>query len=447
VKKETFLKDSVVVFGSRVAILLINLIRSVVVARALGPVGRGMVSLAFMVPTLAVLLAKLDISTANVYFIGRRRFRLEQVIANSILFALLNGTFFVVLLFLLFPWLNRTLLQDLESPILFYVSILTIPCSLLSSYLLSTIKGLRQFVGHSLAGILMPGAGVVFLLVASFLGQLTELQVIAFRLAAIIIQVIALLLWLARRKALHFTLRFDRVWLRVTTNFSMRNYVGSLSQYLNKRLDLYLVAFLLGPEDIGYYVVAVALTEHFLQIPIALSIVLLPNVASAESQEANRFTPIVSRLAVTAVSVAVAVFWLILDILVPLVYTDKFEPSILPLRLLLPGAVSLTLWDILTNDLVGRGRPEYKSLSTGVALAITLVLNAFLTPLYGIAGAAIASTLAYTAAATVGFLLYRRVTGARLADVLIIRRSDLHLLYRATLSLRQRLSHRIAEVF
>lgn len=442
VRKETFLKNSMIVFGSRIVIILLNLARSVVAARALGPTGKGIVALAFLVPSLATLLAKLDISMANVYFIGRRRFEPKRIVANSILFALLNGFLFVVLLFLFAPWLTSALLRDLDPPILLYVAALTIPCSLLSSYLSSILRGLREFTSHSLVGMAMPTVVVVLLLTASFLSELTPMQVVAIRLSAIVTQIIVLLLWLARRGVLQFTLRFDRTWLQEATHYSLRNYVGSLSQYLNQRLDMYLVAFWLNPTEIGYYSLAVGLAQHLSHVPAAISIVLLSNVASSEAREANRFTPVVARITLAIVGVWAVVFWLLLDILVPLVYTDKFEPSITPLRFLLPGVIPLTLWAILTDDLAGRGKPEYRSVSASVALAFTLVLDILLIPLFGITGAAAASTLAYVVAAVVSFSLYRQTTGARLSDVLLIRPADARLLYRAALALGCQLSRR-----
>jgi Na+-driven multidrug efflux pump len=72
----------------------------------------------------------------------------------------------------------------------------------------------------------------------------------------------------------------------------------------------------------------------------------------------------------------------------------------------------LALSRMLGGDLKGRGRPGLVSLSTGLALVITVIGDLALIPRLGIDGAAVASLLAYTAGAAVLVVSFARVTGA-----------------------------------
>jgi Na+-driven multidrug efflux pump len=99
------------------------------------------------------------------------------------------------------------------------------------------------------------------------------------------------------------------------------------------------------------------------------------------------------------------------------------------MAILLLGVVALSLHKILASDLSGRGLPQYPSITSALALVVTLVADLLLIPRYGIVGAAWASTLAYGVQTIALVVIYRRVTGVAWRDLVVLRRDDL-LLYR-----------------
>ena len=58
------------------------------------------------------------------------------------------------------------------------------------------------------------------------------------------------------------------------------------------------------------------------------------------------------------------------------------------------------------------------------ALAVNIVLNLIWIPVYGIAGAAAASTVSYVSTLIVGLILYRYLSGNSWTSMLIPRRGD-----------------------
>ena len=108
----------------------------------------------------------------------------------------------------------------------------------------------------------------------------------------------------------------------------------------------------------------------------------------------------------------------------PFVFGRSFVDSVLPVRILLPGIVALGLWKITCNDMAGRGHPQYKSYSAGIALLITVLLDIIMIPRLGIAGAALASSVAYTIATLVVVVWFVRASEVRVSDMLIPVLSD-----------------------
>jgi O-antigen/teichoic acid export membrane protein len=84
-------------------------------------------------------------------------------------------------------------------------------------------------------------------------------------------------------------------------------------------------------------------------------------------------------------------------LLIPLVFGAKFEGSITPFLLLLPGAWGYAAQKVFSSALTGLGQPGRSSLGPLTALLTGLALDAVLIPLYGAQGAAGAASAAFIA--------------------------------------------------
>jgi O-antigen/teichoic acid export membrane protein len=84
------------------------------------------------------------------------------------------------------------------------------------------------------------------------------------------------------------------------------------------------------------------------------------------------------------------------SLFLPLVFGERFRPSVAIVWLLLPGTVALSLGRVAASDLSGRGKSGYSSVFSVNALVVTVVLDLLLIPRIGINGAAIASSVAYS---------------------------------------------------
>jgi O-antigen/teichoic acid export membrane protein len=84
-------------------------------------------------------------------------------------------------------------------------------------------------------------------------------------------------------------------------------------------------------------------------------------------------------------------------LLIPMVFGSKFEGSISPFLLLLPGAWGYAAQKVFSSALTGLGQPGRSSLGPLTALLTGLALDAVLIPLYGAQGAAGAASAAFIA--------------------------------------------------
>jgi O-antigen/teichoic acid export membrane protein/GT2 family glycosyltransferase len=193
------------------------------------------------------------------------------------------------------------------------------------------------------------------------------------------------------------------------------------------RVDVLVVGFVLGTASVGTYAAAFGVAELLTYAGTAIGFALFPRTAeaaagnSAGGAERTAGALRVMFLFVAAGAVLLAVAG---PALVSAVFGSRFAGAGTPLQALLPGAVALALVTVLANDMMGRGRtwPAFWVLG-GTALA-NLGANLAVVPHFGLTGAAVVSSFTYVTAAAGLIAVFCRTTGTPVADCLVPRRSD-----------------------
>jgi stage V sporulation protein B len=229
--------------------------------------------------------------------------------------------------------------------------------------------------------------------------------------------------------------RWDAELVRRSLAIGLRGQAGNVLQFLNLRLDLLLIPFLLNLSAAGLYVVAVRMSEVLTQVASAAGSLIFPVVAAGSDAGATELTERTVRLSLLVVAIAAVLLIAVADPLLATAFGAMYEPAAPALRILAVAMLPLSLSRILAGDLKGRGRPGSVSLAMLVALAATVVLDLLLIPGFGIAGAGLASLGAYSISAAILIVLFVRRTGASLAN-LVPGRADLGTLLRAARGLR-----------
>jgi O-antigen/teichoic acid export membrane protein len=166
---------------------------------------------------------------------------------------------------------------------------------------------------------------------------------------------------------------------------------------LNASLDQLVLSQLVPAADLGRYAVAVSITSLPLPLVSAIGYIAFPRLAardviSRDSQRLLRIAVLVSGVVAAAVlvPVAAAATWL-----VPLVFGGGYHSAVPLLWLLTPGGVFIACGQVAGDLLRGRRNLSVVASSQWLAAIATVALLCALLPTLGVAGAAIASTVAY----------------------------------------------------
>lgn len=219
-------------------------------------------------------------------------------------------------------------------------------------------------------------------------------------------------------------LRFDAATARDGLRFGSRAWLGNLSAIANARFDQLAMTRLVPPAELGFYAVAVNTTVFQSAISSSIGSVVFPRVSAGDSGLAGSAVRVT--LACTAVVSGCA--FLAFGYLIPLLFGPEFTNAVPMARILVVAAVPQAGANVLGLILVGAGHPGLAARGQLVALGLTLVgLLALLPPLGG-TGAAIVSAVAYSATFLYLLRAGSRVMGLPLAELVVPRPADLHLL-------------------
>jgi O-antigen/teichoic acid export membrane protein len=207
--------------------------------------------------------------------------------------------------------------------------------------------------------------------------------------------------------------------------FGGKSYVQTLAATLHLRIDQYMIGMFLDPAQVGLYAIAVNLGNLLLKVPDAAGTVLFPRLAEAAEADAHAATSRVCRhtlFVTTAMALGLALFG---GLAVRILYGARYMGAVPPLLLMLPGVVMISLYLLLTRNFTSRNRQGVNIAAAATALTINVALNCVLIPRWGIAGAALASTASYSAAALILLFVFVRESGYTVTETVLVRPAEI----------------------
>lgn len=424
-----FIKDTLVTFSTQMAIVVLGIVSAVFIARTLGPGGKGAYTILILVPAMLALLGNLGIDIANIYLGGSKKYGWDILASNSLVAVLLLGLPLAGV-FLAYYFVARPSFLNGISPLCVISATLAVPLILFNGYFQCILRGQNRITEYNLVTMLQSVTFVVLTLLALLIFRQGILGVILGWMIAVMTS--AIFSFLLVRKTTPVKWSFHSVAFQDSLKFGVKTYLGNLMQSLNYRLDMFLVAALIAPSalataQVGYYSVSVSLAEALWYFPGAVGVVILSRTPGLSTAEANKSTPGICRNTLFITLLFAVILFALGKTLILLLFGAAFLPALKPLYLLIPGIVALSIYKVLANEMAGRGKPMIFTVSTGVSVLINIPLNLLLIPRMGIEGAALASTISYSACALMVLVMFLRISQARFSDTVIIKKGDLQL--------------------
>jgi len=404
--------------------LATGVVTNIVVARTLGPEGKGLISFLSYSLFVAINLGGLGLQAAAIQGIGKRRFPVATIAGAQILLAVGFGILCAIGMAIFLPLYQQKMDFD-PALLVFYVPLVVF--ALLHLNLTGIMIGLGRIKQVNHVRVVTPLSWMLgAVVVLGFLGGDKTAGAYAWIAAQAIGPLVALAYVVTTVRP-----RFSAVGAaaRAALKFGLEAYLANLVWTLLLRIDALLIGYLSGSREVGIYSVAVLLGEMLWYLSRSLTTALNPRIASGTRADALRLTHRAARTAFFAVTAGALGMLVIVRLAIRLTFGPEFLPSVEPFLLLLPGiALGALASPISLYFTQQRGRPRINALTAAIGLTVNLALNVHWIPRYGAAGAAAASSIAYGIVALSLLLFFRREPGFELARLLRPRAEDLTLL-------------------
>lgn len=406
--------DLVSTVATDLFLMALSALSGILVARLLGPAGRGEFAIAILWPSMLAAFGMLGVKEALTYERARGTHPQAVLAGTALVLALCQSILLVGLGVVLIPLLTSSQSPEVARASLMFL--LFIPTNLAAQFALGLLQGSMDL---SVFNALRISVGVVYLaalLLLWAMGAVTVWNVTVGLLVANACTALMALGATLRKCGVRWTL--DLGLIQRIYGYGLRSHVGSVSSILNQRADQMLMALLITPEQMGWYAVAVNVSSLARLPSGAFAILTFPKVAGASPAEQRRLTGLYSRLNTTASSGTGLVLMLLLPILVPLVYGEAYTPSIVPAEILVVASIAVAVGQAWAGSLRGLGRPTEPAKAEIISLMVTVVGLAVLLGPLGIVGAALTSLVAYLMAALFMYLQLRKLFELGLRDLL-----------------------------
>lgn len=377
-------------FCTRVLIVSVTFAIAMVIARVLGPTGRGLYAVAVTLGAIGIQLGNCGLNSSNVYFAAKDRSLLPALIGNTLSVVLLSCVLAAICAvgFLLWPEISPV------QGTLLVLALASIPAGL--GYLLT--QGLLLGVNEVRAYNLIECASKAFVLILFCIftlavGGSPELF-LGITLTSVVISSVWALRVLKRISGGPLCLSWEV--FRQSFGVGIKAYLILLFGFLVLRIDLLLVKYMLGATEAGYYSISQVLAENMMMFPVVVGMILFPKL-SAIQETGEKF-----RLAkeATLVTVGLMLPTVIVGILaagpvIEIAFGRDFLPAVSPFIWLMPGTYFLAIETVMVQLLNSEGFPRIIVVAWIADALLNVALNFWAIPRYGITGASVVSSICY----------------------------------------------------
>jgi O-antigen/teichoic acid export membrane protein len=435
-------RDLFETFGANGFLIAFGVLTSIVIARILGPEMRGEFAVILLWSGLFSTFVSLGINESLGYFSGVKKIqRWKYLYTSSIVEAVISLLLIIPLVFLIkFLMANYSIKAVHLGMLSVGFSIFFVPQFMIAQSFLQG-RGLIRYLNliNLLNGLLYfflvfavwifstRGKHNLSLTTSAYIGTYAILYFISF----------TLLIKLRRRdrhllKEEHLSFGIDE--LKNLFKYGFPVSIANLANQATTKLDQIFLSFLVSPNLIGFYAVALSTGVGINASASAVSTIALPRITNARSIEGRSSE--IRKLYLSYWYSSIALFLITLTFvpyLVPMLFGSGFAGAVNPSQIVLAGMVFAGANQLSVTVLKALGLPKYAMICRVLALGLFAACLSSLVPKYNIVGAAWAVVLSNFVASIIMMGLIGKKAGIRLLGMIIPEKEDMRIIQQEVL--------------
>jgi O-antigen/teichoic acid export membrane protein len=385
---------------------LLGLFTGVVIARHLGPPGKGIVSSIGYLVALVAPAVTFGLGEAGVTMVRGRGADLRRVIGATLGFLLVSSLVGagVLMLFVILQFHGQ--LNILEGATA--AAMASVPAMALWFVLSLLVEAQGGLIASSVIKVIVALVTAIATVVLVLVLNLAQAGAIAAMAAGFVAGGLLTAGWLWWRRAAPPIPRWDPAYLRGAFRLGLPVQASYLLLGLSARIDLLIVQVIKGAGATGLYSVALTMGQLVFYGPVAVAVASYPVAAGLKGGEVAPFIERAGRTALAVGLLSSVVLTPILPVLLPGLFGIGFEAAVEMSLILIPAGVLQGLQWVTCRLWAAQGRGTLLAVSCGTTLFTMIALDLVLVPVDGARGAATASLVAAAVGTAVALAGHRR---------------------------------------
>lgn len=428
------IKDIISTIGTKILVVGLGFFNSIFFTRLLGVEGKGEMAIFIASFSFFILVFDFGLQTSIIYHGAKARINSSKLFNSIILYAILIGGGFFLILHIIQSLIETSFFLHKNRNSIFYEILLSlcVTFGIMGNQLKAIIISSKKFTFLNFLQFFIILFGVVLYASIYFdngkkIAFSNDFLYLIYTLL-IFLDLIFVTLYFLYNNKVYFLKEFVN-WdeLKKLFGFAGFAYGAAIAQFLNYRIDLWLVDYFSGVTQLGIYALAANLSQMIWLLPQSLGFVLLPYASSSEDSILERFL-LVGRIVILVCLLLVVISLFTIDFLIVTLYGEAFGEASSSFVVLLFGSVPFCFFLIYASFFAGRNRVKVNMYASLIGLITTIILDFLLIPTFNALGASLASSISYLS--TTLFLIYvlNKEFDASIKDMLLFQRRDFEFL-------------------
>jgi O-antigen/teichoic acid export membrane protein len=381
--------SAVVTSGTTLAIQVATVLSGVILARGLGPGGRGDLAVSMQWPLLLVGVLSIGIPEAVTFFTARDSTRASAYLSASLLVAVVQVAVTFAVGLAIIPWVIGSDSLEARSGAITYLAI--VPLYLPVTYLTCVLQGLGDSWSFNAARVAVIALNLGFLALLLVARSLTVQNA----LVASVLATAGAGLFTFELVRRHQVRPWRTSWpaAKDLIAFGLKLHVGMLAWQIVSRADVLVLGHFRPSAETGFYVAGAAAASMVALVPNSLALLLLREFARLDSASARRALALIITVGLPASVAALAAYMLVVPWIVEIAFGHEYQGAAQLGQVLAIASAARGFGLMLSNVLRGLGLPFETSVAEVIGGVVLIPLLFWSVPLFGSAGAAAAAAI------------------------------------------------------
>lgn len=389
IKKKQCLYDLIAFYKAVIGVVFshglalgISFIGSVILTRALGAEGRGVVAWVMSLSSIGIVLAQAGMGHTNRKFISLRDHRAPALFSLTVIICAMASL--VVILVLAGIGLKDTIGYNNQASL--FLALLLIPISAIAISSGEMLIGLRKNTQYSTLNIIEKTSNTLLVIYFIAVGSISPFTAVVAIAISAILRLSSIIYYL--RHDIKLKLEGISYILSHIGAFTFFNYVASSALFIATHISVILVGSLAGVKQAGLFAANMIIINALRQLANTTGLFALPRLMATKNlKEKKKLKKGIIAITLFLTISAAIVFILSAGWLIPTMFGEEFVEAVHGFKILLVGMVFCSMLFIFQSFISSESNGYAVTIAPLILVVCTIVTNILLIPQYGALGA------------------------------------------------------------